>query len=278
MEFSMQLTPRLKRTMHVTLITLFLLGVGIAIFRWWTRHGAGEAAPRIGLSVSDAWYDDLGFHRVAYDVALARAGARVVTLRPSDDAEHLDNVLADLDGILLAGGGDIEPSLYGGTSERASLVDADRDRFELEMLRLAEMRRLPVVGICRGIQLMAVAHGGNIRDLRREGDLAKTHGISLKSMAAHDVEIVPATRLEKILGARRYRVNSFHAKAVMNPGRMRVCARSLDGVVEGLELPGDRLVLGIQWHPEIMGVLDDTQHAIIEHLAATARAYRQARR
>lgn len=249
----------------------------MAAFLWWTRHGAGPEAPRIGLSVSDAWYDDLGIHRAAYDAALARAGARVVTLRPSDHAQRLDEILEGLDGLLLAGGGDVDPALYDSSDSGANDVDRQRDDFEIDLLSRAEQHGLPVLGICRGCQILAVAHGGKLRNLRNEDELGKTHGITLKSMSAHDVEIVPETRLAKILEQPRFRVNSFHAQAVSSPGRLLVSARAADGVIEALELPGRRMVLGIQWHPEILGVLDKSQQAVIESLVAEARARQRLR-
>ncbi|MHC4469404.1 MAG: gamma-glutamyl-gamma-aminobutyrate hydrolase family protein [Planctomycetota bacterium] len=273
----MRLPRWLKKTLASIAIFAALVVGGLLALRWWAEHGAEPGAPRIGLSVSDAWYDDLGFHRVPYDVALARAGAQVVTIRPSDHADRPDEALDGLDAILLAGGGDIDPKLYGGGSDSVSLVDVKRDRFELELLEHSARRGLPVVGICRGIQVLAVAHGGDLRDLREEEELAGTHGISVRSASAHDVLVAPGTRLAGIIGATRHRVNSTHFHAVANPGRLDVCARSPDGVVEAVELPGDRLVLGIQWHPELLGVLDETQQAIIEHLVAAATAYRRAR-
>jgi putative glutamine amidotransferase len=268
----------LPRAVRYTLVAALVVAGGIAValiaIRWWARSGATEDAPRIGLSVSDAWYDDLGFHRAPYDVALARAGARVVSLRPSDDADRIDEALDGLDGLLLTGGGDVAPSIYGGTSTSAMLVDVERDRFELKLLERAEARGLPVVAICRGIQVLAVAYGGKLRDLREQEELARTHGIGLRNAGAHDVEIAPGTRLAGILGARRLRVNSTHFHAVADPGRLRVGARAPDGVIEAVELPGERLVLGLQWHPELLGVVDATQQAVIEHLVAAARAFR----
>jgi putative glutamine amidotransferase len=269
---------RLRRALRITvvaaLVVLGVIAVSLVAIRWWGRVGAGEDAPRIGLSVSDAWYDDLGFHRAPYDVALARAGARVVSLRPSDDANRIDEAIADLDGLLLTGGGDVAPSIYGGTSTSASLVDVARDRFELELLKRAEARGLPVVAICRGIQVLAVAYGGDVRDLRPDEELADTHGIGPRRAGKHDVDIAPETRLAGILGAQRLRVNSTHFHAVAAPGRLRVCARSPDGVIEAVELPGERLVLGIQWHPELLGIVDASQQAVIEHLVAAAREFR----
>jgi len=268
---------RLRRILIIAGIIVAVVGLIEGSFFLWTRYGAGRDSPRIGLSVSDDWYDDLGFHRAGYDMALARAGARVVSLRPDDHADRVDEMVRDLDGILLAGGGDIEPSLYGGQSRKASLVDPDRDRFELAILEAARRYELPVVGICRGIQILAVAHGGTIRDLRQEEQLVKKHGITLNSMSAHEVAIVEGSRLERIVGAGSFRVNSFHAQAVLNPGSLKVAARSPDGVIEAVELPGDRLVLGTQWHPEILGVLDDSQQAIIEALVDEARNVRRQR-
>ena len=126
----------------------------------------------------------------------------MVTLRPSDHAERPAEVLARLDGILLAGGGDVEPSLYGAAAGSASLVDVERDRFELELLELAARRGLPVVGICRGIQVLAVAHGGDLRDLRTDGDLATTHGISLELRPANPVPAELARQMRDFFARR----------------------------------------------------------------------------
>jgi len=271
----MRLSPWIRRTLSVLVILVVAVVLGIVGILMWAEHGAEEGAPRIGLSVSDEWFDDLGIHRVPYDLALARAGAEVVSLRPSDHADRLAELLPDLDGLLLAGGGDIDPSVFGGEAGERSLVDVERDRFELDLLRRAEGRNLPVVAICRGIQVLAVAHGGDLRDLRKEAPLAGTHGITLESMSAHDVDVVPGSRLAGVVGAKRHRVNSTHFYSVGDPGRLSVCARSPDGVVEAVELPGPRLVLGIQWHPELLGVLDETQQAIIEELVKAARSFRE---
>ena len=115
----------MARVIAVLGIVLALLAAGTIGLRLWSEQGADDTAPRIGLSVSDAWFDDLGFHRAPYDVSLAQVRARVVTLRPSDDADRIDEVLADLDALLLAGGFDVDPALYGAESGTAKLVDGE---------------------------------------------------------------------------------------------------------------------------------------------------------
>lgn len=244
----------------------FLWGVGILVavfavaaagFRLWTRYGAGRAAPRIGLSVGDDWYDRLGIQQAPYENALARAGANVRTLDPGD-LDALDGELRELDGLLLVGGGDVDPALYGGDPQRAKRVDRKRDAFETELLRRAEARGLPVLAICRGSQMLAVFHGGTLD--RLEGELAERHGVTMKSLSAHEVEILEGTRLHARMGAGPHRVSSTHGQAIRDPGpRLRVAARAPDGVIEAVELPGDRFVVGIQWHPELESVAEDLQ-------------------
>lgn len=243
----------------------------VLAFVLWTRHGRGSGAPRIGLSVSNLWYDRMQLHRAPYDLALARAGANVVTIEPQDPSK-LDRVLDGVDGLLLAGGGDVDPALFDGETSKAYFVDRERDDFEIALLRRAEARGLPVLAICRGIQILAVAEGGRLRNLESDPKLAGRHRISPRSFAAHAVRIAPGTRLHARLGDGPHTVSSFHIQAVSEPGpRLRVAATADDGVIEAIELPGDRMVVGIQWHPELQAVADDVHMAPFRMLVEEAR-------
>ena len=211
----------------------------------WSHWRSG---PRIGLSISDVWYDATQINPAPYAAAIARAGAKVRTLSPGDD---LDRALDGLDGIVLAGSHeDVDPALYGGDPSRVWGVNRARDDFEIELLRRAEARGLPVLAVCRGAQLLAVAHGGKLRAL--EGDSAKRHGVGLKSLSAHTVRIDPSSRLHGAMGEGPHPASSTHFHAIADPGpRLRATAWAEDGVIEAVELPGPRFVVGVQWHPEL---------------------------
>jgi len=225
------------------------LGVTLSAVTAWTHFGHGPAAPRIGLSLSRDWYDRTQLNPAATGLALSRAGANVANLDPGDLAD-LDRILDGLDGLVLVGGmDDVDPALYGGDPAAARCVERERDEFEIELLRRAERRGLPVLAICRGAQLLAVAHGGALRPLT--GDQGERHGVSARSLAAHTVTIEPGTLLEGVVGKGTFTVSSTHFQGIGDAGpRLRVAARSDDGVIEAVELPGDRFVLGLQWHPE----------------------------
>jgi putative glutamine amidotransferase len=236
---------------HVASLVAISVVLGMTAFAEWTRRGRGAEAPRIGVVVSPDWYDRLQLNRAPYDLALARAGANVTTIEPCD-RERLERILDRVDGLLLAGGGDVDPALYGGEPGKGFLVDRARDEFEIGLLRRAEARGLPVLGICRGIQVMAVAEGGRLRDLTGESQLASRHGVGLGSLRAHSVRLAPGTRLAREMGEGPHFVNSFHRLAVADPGaRFAVAAADEDGVIEAIELPGERFAVALQWHPEL---------------------------
>lgn len=242
----------------------------LSLLTTWTHFGRGPGAPRIGLSVSEDWYDRSQLNPAALGLALSRVGANVRDLRPSD-LPALDRLLDDLDGLVLVGGmDDVDPSLYGGDPRKARGVERERDDFELELLRRAERRGMPVLGICRGAQLLAVAYGGSLRPL--EGSEAERHGVSIQSLSAHEVRVDGRTGLGEMIGRGPFRVSSTHLQAIAEAGPLlRVAARSEDGVIEAVELPGSRLVLGLQWHPEWEPLAGERSLAPFRALVAASR-------
>jgi putative glutamine amidotransferase len=172
--------------------------------------------------------------------------------RPEDAAEMLDRV----DGLVLTGGADVDPSLYGeGPHAALGAVFPERDRFELALVREALARDLPLLAICRGHQVLNVATGGTlVQDIPSQLPDAVAHDPDVERwQTCHDVEILPETRLREILGTERVAVNSFHHQAVKTLGRdLVLSARSPDGLVEGIEIARSRkrFVVGVQWHPE----------------------------
>jgi len=263
---------RIARNVVRVALALVLTVSGVTA---WTHFGNGTEAPRIGLSLSRDWYDRAELNPAATGLALSRAGANVTNLNPSNLAD-LDRILDGLEGLVLVGGlDDVDPALYGGDPSTAHFVERDRDDFEIELLRRAEQRGLPVLAICRGAQLLSVAYGGSLRTL--SGRQAERHGVSAKSLSAHAVAPSPGTRLHAMLGPGPFTVSSTHLQGIEDAGsRLKVAARSDDGVIEAVELPGPRFVLGLQWHPEWEPLAGERSLAPFRALVAAAR-HEQAR-
>lgn len=179
-----------------------------------------------------------------YIDAILRAGGEPVVIS-RETAGYSENC----DGLLLSGGGDILPELFRASDYDHSLirgVDEVRDILELELARRAFEEKLPTLGICRGIQVMAAALDGDlILDL--PGHIQKEE----RNIATHEIITAKGSILYDIVGA-RIRVNSFHHQAVGKlPDKLRLSAASPDGVIEGIEA-ADRFFIGVQWHPECL--------------------------
>jgi gamma-glutamyl-gamma-aminobutyrate hydrolase PuuD len=170
-----------------------------------------------------------------------RAALKAVGIEPVEDIDSMEG----LDGLLLAGGTDVDPDLYGeSAAPETDEPDVVRDCLELMLLNQALDRDLPVLGICRGIQLFNVALGGS---LVQHVDGHKQP----KVRDAHAVSIAPGTRLAAILTSGEYLVNSRHHQCAGRPGEsLVVSATAPDGVIEALESPEHRFALAVQWHPE----------------------------
>jgi putative glutamine amidotransferase len=196
----------------------------------------------------------LGWPKTDYCLSLELAGARAAVVAPERDA-----VAAALDrghGLLLTGGADVDPVYYGASDRHPTLsTEPDRDAYELDLVRGALARGLPVLAICRGIQLLNVAAGGTlVQDIPTERPSAVTHRLSEPETAiAHPVRVVPESRLGSILQAEgtAIDVNSRHHQAVdrVAPGFV-VSAVAPDGIVEAIERPTGPFCIGVQWHPE----------------------------
>ena len=195
-------------------------------------------------------------HRLGdnYVKAVTEAGGVPVLLPNNLDVSTVEEIAAGLDGFLLSGGGDVDPVLFGQrATAQLGAVTPRRDDFELALTRyILNETDKPVLGICRGIQVMNVAMGGTLHiDLPSEGKLCHSLTMYPRNVRTHHVNVVPETRMEEIMG-REGRVNSFHHQAIREVADcFAVSALSGDdNVIEAVELPGDRFVVGVQWHPE----------------------------
>ena len=211
-----------------------------------------EAKPRplIGISANTADID-LTLRRVYCD-QIVRAGGVPVVLPPVDDAEVLINMLEGIDGLVLTGGADYNPLWYGEQPEKElHTINSTRDLPELLLTRLAFNRQIPILGICRGVQTMAIALGGNlVQDLKTP---LKHSQDAPRSEATHSVTITEGSTLYALYGQETF-VNSFHHQAVKDCGsHLHVVATAPDGVIEAVESTEQKALMGVQWHPEWMG-------------------------
>ncbi len=209
----------------------------------------------------------------AYVRRVEEAGG-IPILLPVADPSRVPELVALVDGVILIGGDDVDPSMYGQPSHpRLGPVDRLRDEFEVAVARFAADESIPAFGICRGCQVMNVALGGTlIQDIPSEVDGALSH--SGRSDSAHDAAVTPGTRLHRLLGKKVVSVNSHHHQSVGVPAEgFDVTARSADGVIEAAELPGHVFFLGVQWHPERMPKSESTRRLFRAFLeAAQTRA------
>ncbi|MGR3367396.1 MAG: gamma-glutamyl-gamma-aminobutyrate hydrolase family protein [Sagittula sp.] len=198
------------------------------------------------------------------------AGARGVRWgagRPSD--------LAAVDGVIIGGGDDIAPELYGGKIGVSARLDRERDRFEAAIAAQAMQDNIPVLGICRGAQMLNVALGGtldqNAWETFSDSPMIKT------ILPKREVCVVAETQLARYVGEQPMKVNALHTQAVDKLGEgLRVSARDTAGMVQAIERESDPFALGVQWHPEHL-FYAHRQRAIFRALVSAARAYSERR-
>jgi putative glutamine amidotransferase len=215
-----------------------------------------------------------------YVDALRRADARPAIVPPGDDASP-EELLEPFDGLLLIGGGDVEPSRYGGTgNEHVYGVEPDRDGSEIGLLHAAERLALPTLCICRGIQVMNVAFGGTLLGHLPEVPGIQVHGVPLdETQTIHDVVVEPGSRLSAVTKTDSLASLSHHHQGIDRLGDgLVVTGRTDDGLVEAIERAvddpediGAPWMLGVQWHPEETAAADPAQQALFDALALLAR-------
>jgi putative glutamine amidotransferase len=185
----------------------------------------------------------------SYVRAVTAAGGRAVVL-PPDDADA--DVVCVLDALVLAGGADVSPEAYGATPGPRTVTRPDRDGGEALLLAAALAADLPVLGVCRGMQLLAVAYGGALHQHLPDVIGHEKHQPGPAVYGSHGVRFVEGSLAAAVMGEHA-EVNSYHHQGVADPGGLTVTGLSDDGVVEALEDPARRFVLGVQWHPEEAG-------------------------
>ena len=238
-----------------------------------------SAAPVIGITTygPETSGDLPSFSRPrAYVEAVEGAGGAALLLAASSAPP--ETLLDRLDGLILAGGGDIDPATHGGGQHPAVyMVNPVRDRFELGLVRAALARReLPVLGICRGVQLLNIALGGDL-DLHLPDVYGErvVHRLPPREPTTHDVRVQAGSVLEEIYGILEFPVCSWHHQAVRKLGAgLRAIAEAPDGVVEALVYDEHPFAIGVQWHPEMQVEDDPLQRRLFRALVERGAASR----
>jgi len=206
-----------------------------------------------------------------YVDCVRRAGGLPLLIPPGE--QQIDQLLGLVDAVVLAGGGDIGPELYGGTDHDAIyMVDAERDRTELEITRQLLTSSLPILAICRGTQIINVALGGTLHAHLPDvvGDQI-AHRLPPREPVKHEIEIIADTRLAQILAVEHCSSMSWHHQAVRELGDgVTVAARAADGVIEAIEVKQHRWLVAVQWHPELSAARDPVQQRLFDAVVREA--------
>lgn len=220
----------------------------------YSAYPEAERKPLIGITAN--YTDGDASLRDRYYTQIADAGGVPVIIPPLADKDIIINTLDNIDALLLTGGADHNP-LWSGQQPQPGLhnINQARDLPELLATRLACNRQMPILGICRGMQTIAIALGGEVcQDIPHTPQLIKHSQEADRTEPTHSVDIEPASALHGIFGTDRIFVNSFHHQAVTSPGKgMRITATAPDGTAEAMESACHKPVIGVQWHPEWMG-------------------------
>ena len=208
----------------------------------------------------------------AYVSCVRSAGGIPVLIPPGEPGA--EDLLDHVHGLILAGGGDLDPALYGGqASDKIYMVDAERDQSELALARAIMDQRFPCLAICRGIQVVNVAAGGTLVEHLPDA-VGETilHRAPPREPVEHAVTIRDDARLAAIIGQNQIRVASWHHQAIQDPGPgLKVVAQAPDNTIEAVEMPDHPGLIAVQWHPELTAAQDPLQQKLFENLIHTAQ-------
>jgi len=240
------------------------------------------ARPVIGICTAiesarwAAWELLVNLSPRSYSLAVQRAGGISLLLPPDDVvAESPDELLDLVDGLILAGGSDIDPGSYGARPHPTTTgTRPERDRFEIALGTRALERDIPVLGICRGMQMLNVIQGGTLQQHIPEAIGNDDHRHTPGAFSDHDVLLEPGSLAERVVGAERTAVSSGHHQGVGELGEGLVASGRADGddLVEAIELPDKSFAVGVLWHPE-----EDERSRVVGALVEEARTRREVR-
>jgi microsomal dipeptidase-like Zn-dependent dipeptidase/gamma-glutamyl-gamma-aminobutyrate hydrolase PuuD len=266
-----------QRTIPIPDLTAFKETIDCCDINLRTPH-----PPLIGLSVSPT---ENGSALSAYYIhAVTKAGGAPILIPAITDVRALRQIVENLDGLIMTGGKDVNPLWYKEDPiQQLGEIDPLRDDYELKLIKLATDRNIPLLGICRGEQLINVAFGGtlyqDIPSQRADKPLVKHVQKTSGEYISHTVSVTPESQLASIIGAGKHGVNTFHHQAVKQiaPG-FHTVAYSSDSIVEAIEAWPERPILGVQWHPEaLVGGGDTTMLKLFAFLVGKADTFRLAK-
>ena len=238
----------------------------------YSRFPEAEYQPVIGITGN---FEDITCKlSQGYYQSVVAAGGVPMIIPPVEDPNTLVNTLDRIDALILSGGGDINP-LFGGDepSPRLRGINQKRDLPELMITRLAYNRQIPILGICRGIQALAIAFGGKVaQDISIQANVKHSQEAD-RAEQTHSIKIAEDSILYKLYGEEKLYVNSFHHQAVKETGdKFRVVAKSSDGMIEAMESCEYKSIIGVQWHPECL----EEGMPLFRWLVEEAKAFRRA--
>jgi len=219
----------------------------------------GRLSPVIGITISRQKNNkNAPYFRnpEAYSVAISKAGGIPLLIPLGLSDEQLEQVLLVIDGLLLSGGGDVDPETYGVISDNDSTnIDPDRDRVEFVLVKRSIEKKKPFLGICRGLQVVNVALGGTLyTNIPKQYPTKINHRQTMNEplgSTSHSVRIVPGSKLEDILGAKKLFVNSRHHQGIKRMAdKLIASAYAPDELIEAIEIPKYPFGIAVQWHPE----------------------------
>lgn len=218
--------------------------------------------------------------RPAYVQAIQSAGGIPVMIPLGLSEDDLWVIFQQVEGLLIPGGGDIDPVRYQGQSDNATVhgIDTDRDRIEFQLVQWAVRQQKPMLAICRGHQVFNVALGGTLwEDIYSQKPAAIVHEFvnsQPRQFLAHAVEVTPGSRLAGQLGQTAVQVNSLHHQGVRElADGLTAVAFAPDGLIEGVEIPHHPYALGVQWHPEDLAPTDPAMQSLFDGLIAAAATH-----
>lgn len=221
----------------------------------------------------------LGYKKVYvnedYISGVINAGGVPIVLPMTEDEEVIDRYISSIDALILTGGQDVSPEFYGeDPMPKLGVVVPRRDRFDLSLLKKAKEKNIPILGICRGVQIINVAYGGNLfQDLSYSGlNYLKHSQGHTTNLPTHRISVEEESHLYETLKENDLMVNSFHHQAIDRVGEgLRVVAKAPDGIIEAVEDRNYRFLLGVQFHPEMLHMVMESMQGIFNRLVEEAK-------